>query len=112
MATAIQKVLEALRDQGGLEPRDIPNIVGVFPPIVVEWLSDKGTPDARTQIVMAELRYVIDRLAGFYRAYEIRRWLHAPQPMLDGLRAIDLITAGRTADVLNVIECLDSGAYT
>jgi hypothetical protein len=32
--------------------------------------------------------------------------------MLGGERAIDLINAGRTEEVLAVIETLDAGAYT
>jgi hypothetical protein len=38
--------------------------------------------------------------------------LHAAHPMLHGHRAIDLISAGRTEEVLAAIESLDAGAYT
>ncbi|MBV8473552.1 MAG: DUF2384 domain-containing protein, partial [Hyphomicrobiales bacterium] len=62
--------------------------------------------------VIAELRYVVDRLSDFYTPDETRLWLHAKHPMLDGERAIDLINEGRTQAVLAVIEALDSGAYT
>ena len=69
-------------------------------------------PDLHTQTIIAELRYVVDRLAEFYTPGETRLWLYARHPMLGGARAIDLINAGRTEEVLAVIEALDCGAYT
>ena len=112
MSTAVSRVLERLRDDGGLQGKDIANIVSVSPATVSRWSSGKATPDLRTQTVIAELRYVVDRLADFYTPDETRLWLHAIHPMLNHERAIDLINQGRTEDVLAVIEALDVGAYT
>jgi transcriptional regulator with XRE-family HTH domain len=112
MSTAVSRVLERLRDEGGLQGKDIANIVAVSPATVSRWSSGKSTPDLHTQTVIAELRYVVDRLAEFYTPDETRLWLHAVHPMLDNQRAIDLINAGQTERVLGVIEALDSGAYT
>jgi transcriptional regulator with XRE-family HTH domain len=112
MTKAIEMVLERLKEGGGLQGRDIANIVAVSPATVSRWSSGKATPDLRTQTVMAELRYVVDRLSEFYTPDETRLWLHAIHPMLGNERAIDLINHGRTQDVLAVIEALDSGAYT
>ena len=61
--------------------------------------------------MIAELRYVVDRLSDFYTPDETRLWLHARHPLLNGERAIDRINEGRTEEVLAVIERLDSGAY-
>lgn len=112
MSTAVSRVLERLRDGGGLQGKDIANIVSVSPATVSRWSSGKATPDLRTQTVIAELRYVVDRLADFYTPDETRLWLHARHPMLNNERAIDLINQGRTEEVLAVIEALDAGAYT
>ncbi|RAI44283.1 antitoxin Xre/MbcA/ParS toxin-binding domain-containing protein [Rhodoplanes roseus] len=111
MATAVSRILDRLREDGGLQGKDIANIVAVSPATVSRWASGKAMPDLRTQTVMAELRYVVDRLAEFYTPDETRLWLHAPHPMLGGERAIDRIHAGRTEDVLAVIEALDQGAF-
>ena len=111
MAAAVSRVLERLRDEGGLQGKDIANIVAVSPATVSRWSSGKATPDLRTQTVIAELRYVVDRLADFYAPDETRLWLHARHPMLNNERAIDLINQGRTEELLAVIEALDSGAY-
>lgn len=54
---------------------------------------------------------VADRLAAFYAPNEARVWLRAPHPMLGNERAIDRINAGRTEDVLAIIEALELGAY-
>ncbi len=82
------------------------------PATVSRWSSGKATPDLRTQTVIAELRYVVDRLSDFYTPAEARLWLHARHPMLNGERAIDLINEGRAEAVLAVIETLETAAYT
>jgi transcriptional regulator with XRE-family HTH domain len=112
MSTAVARILDRLRDDGGLQGKDIANIVAVSPATVSRWSNGKASPDLKTQTVIAELRYVVDRLADFYTPDETRLWLHAAHPMLKGERAIDLINTGRTEEVLGVIEALDSGAFT
>ena len=112
MANAVSRILDHLRDDGGLQGKDIANIVSVSPATVSRWSNGKATPDLRTQTVIAELRYVVDRLSEFYTPDETRLWLHTRHPMLNGERAIDLINQGRTEAVLAVIEALDAGAYT
>ena len=47
-----------------------------------------------------------------YTPDETRLWLHTSHPMLENKRAIDLINAGRTEEVLAVIEALDSAAWS
>lgn len=112
MATAVSRILDHLRTDGGLQGKDIANIVLVSPATVSRWSNGKATPDLRTQTVIAELRYVVDRLSDFYTPDETRLWLHTRHPMLNGERAIDLINQGQTEAVLAVIEALDAGAYT
>jgi transcriptional regulator with XRE-family HTH domain len=112
LPTAVSRILDRLRDDGGLQGKDIANIVAVSPATVSRWSSGKASPDLRTQTVIAELRYVVDRLNDFYTPDETRIWLHAAHPMLKGERAIDLINSGRTEEVLAVIESLDTGAFT
>lgn len=112
MSTAVTKILAVLRDDGGLQGKDIANIVAVSPATVSRWSSGQATPALRTQIAIAHLRYAVERLAEFHTADETRLWLHTAHPMLGGERAIDLIEAGRTEEVLAVIESLDTGAYT
>ena len=109
--TAIARILDALEQHGGLKSADIANIVNTSRPTVSRWKSGKASPPLATQTIIADLRYVVDRLSDFYTPEETRLWLHAKHPLLNNERAIDLILADRTQEVLAVIERLDSGAY-
>ncbi|WP_299442159.1 antitoxin Xre/MbcA/ParS toxin-binding domain-containing protein [uncultured Rhodospira sp.] len=111
MSTAVSRIIEDLRARGGLKGADIANIVNTSPPTVSRWSSGKASPPLRTQTVIADLRYVVERLSDFYTPDETRLWLHAAHPLLNNDRAIDLINTGRTEEVLAVIERLDAGAY-
>lgn len=111
MSSAVVRILEDLRLKGGLKSADIANILDVSPPTVSRWGHGKGSPPLRTQTVIADLRYVVDRLSDLYTAEEVRLWLHARHPLLNNERAIDLINDSRTEEVLAVIERLDAGAY-
>jgi transcriptional regulator with XRE-family HTH domain len=111
MSTAVSKVLDHLRDVAGLDGADVANIVSVSPVTVSRWSRGEATPDLKTQTIIAQLRYIGDRLAEFYTPDETHVWLHAKHPMLGNARAIDLIASNRTEEVLAVIEALDSGAY-
>lgn len=111
MSTAVARILGDLKERGGLRGVDIANIVDVSCPTVSRWTSGKGSPSIHTQTVIADLRYVVDRLSDFYTPDETRLWLHASHPLLNHERAIDLIRDGQSEEVLAVIERLESGAY-
>lgn len=110
-ATAVARILGDLRSRGGLRGADIANIVDVSPPTVSRWSHGKGAPSLHTQSVIADLRFVVERLSDFYTPDETRLWLHTAHPLLDRARPVDLIYAGRTEDVLAVIDRLEAGAY-
>lgn len=109
--TAVARLLNDLKKYGGLNGRDIANIVDVSTPTVSRWSTGAAAPPIRKQAVIAELRWVAERLSDFYTPEETRLWLHTGHPLLNGKRAIDLINEGRTPEVLEAIEQLDSGAY-
>lgn len=111
MTTAVARILVDLKQRGGLRGADVANVVNVSPPTVSRWSSGKGMPSLHVQTVMADLRYVVERLHDFYSPDEARLWLHASHPLLNQEKAIDLIAAGRTEEVLAVIDRLDAGAY-
>lgn len=111
MSTAVARIIDDLRTRGGLQGKDIANIVDVSTATVSRWSHGAGSPSLRTQTVIADLRYVVDRLSDFYTADETRLWLHARHPLLGGERAIDLINQDRTEEVLAVIDRLETGAY-
>lgn len=112
MASAVAQMIDSLRQRGGLKGMDVANIATVSPATVSRWTSGKAFPHPKTQLLISDLRYVVDRLAEFYSPEETRLWLYARHRLLNGERAIDLIHAGRADEVLGVIESLDAGTYT
>ena len=111
MDSAVARILDDLEQRGGLKGSDVANIVNASRPTVSRWKSGKASPPLATQTIIADLRYVVDRLSDFYTPAETRLWLHAKHPLLNNERAIDLIITDRTQEVLAVIERLDAGAY-
>ena len=112
MQNAMVTVLETLKLVGGLRGADVANIAAVSPATVSRWTSGKALPHPKTQLVISDLRYVIDRLADFYSPDETRIWLYARHRLLDGKRPIDLIQTGQAEEVLAVIESLDQSIYS
>ena len=112
MATAVAKIIDDLKERGGLKGVDVANVASVSPATVSRWSSGAAQPHPRTELIISDLRYVVDRLAEFYTADETRIWLYSKHRLLDGQRAIDLIHEGRTDEVLAVIESLSEGSYT
>ena len=109
--TAVSRLVSELKAIGGLKGRDLANMLGVSPPTVTRWSKGEADPTIDKQTAMAQLRWVAARLADFYEPDEVRLWLQSPHPQLGGSRPYDSIVDGRTVDVLEVIERLDSGVY-
>ena len=112
MSGAVARLVDDLRIRGGLKGSDLANITDVSPATVSRWASGKASPHPKTQLIISDLRYVVDRLAEFYTPDETRIWLYAKHPLMDGARAIDLIHEGQADRVLAVIESLADSAYT
>src|SRR5216110_1891611 len=107
MASAVARIIDDLRDRGGLKGIDVANIAEVSPATVSLWTSGKALPHPKTQLIISDLRYIVDRLSEFYMPEETRLWLYSKHRLLEGLRAIDLIHQGQADRVLAVIESLD-----
>lgn len=110
-STAVSRMVGELRELSGLKNIDLANIVGVSPPTVHRWSKGQGSPTIEKQQVIAELRWVAERLSDFYEPDEARLWLQTGHPQLEGEKPYDLINEGRTPEVLEVIDRLESGVY-
>ena len=111
MSAAFAQILEDLRSEGGLQGKDIANIADVSPATVSRWTRNSATPTLSMQIVLNDLRYVVNRLAEYYTSEEARLWLNSVHPLLNNERPIELIRSRRTEGVLAVIERLAAGVY-
>ncbi|MBD8737768.1 DUF2384 domain-containing protein [Sphingomonas sp. CFBP 13706] len=112
MASAVANLIDDLRQRGGLKGTDVANIASVSPATVSRWTSGTSFPHPKTQLLISDLRYIVDRLAEFYDPEETRVWLYSRHRLLNGERAIDLIHEARADEVLAVIESLNDGSYT
>lgn len=112
MASAVATIIDGLRQRGGLKGTDVANIAAVSPATVSRWTSGTSFPQPKTQLLISDLRYVVDRLAELYDPEETRLWLYARHRLLGGERAIDLIHDGRADEVLGVIESLNEGTFS
>ncbi len=108
---AVAKVIEDLRARGGLSGVDLANVTDVSKATVSRWSTGKAAPRPETQLVLSDLRYVVDCLSEFYAADETRVWLYSRNALLGGARAMDLIREGRAERVVGAIERLGSLAY-
>lgn len=111
MRNAVSKTIEDLRERGGIKGVDVANITKVSKATVTRWSAGTHSPQPRTQLVLSDLRYVVDKLSEFYAPDEIRVWLNSRNELLGGRRAIDLIHEEQTEVVLEAIERLGDTAY-
>jgi hypothetical protein len=112
MTSAVAVIIKDLKRRGGLKGADVANIAAVSPATVSRWSSGASFPHPKTQLLISDLRYVVDRLAEFYDPDEARVWLYSRHRLLGGERPIDLIHADRADEVLAVIEGLSETTYT
>jgi uncharacterized protein (DUF2384 family) len=107
-AGAVARDIDELNQVGGLTGTDIADVSKAT---VSRWRSGSVKPHPRTQLVLSDLYYVVDRLREYYSADEIRTWLYARHPQLQGHRAIDLINQNRSEEVLRILDRLDADVY-
>lgn len=110
-STAIARFIEEMESNGGLKGTDIANITDVSKATVSRWRNGNAKPQPDNELRIADLHYVVGRLSEFYETGDIRVWLYARHPQLEGERAIDLIHENRTGEVLQILARMDSGAY-
>ncbi len=108
---AVARYLGELQDNGGLKGTDIANITDVSKATVSRWKAGSMKPHPRNELILSDLYYIVGRLQEYYSPDEIRSWLYARHPQLEGQRAIDLIHQNKSIDVLRVLERLDAGVF-
>jgi transcriptional regulator with XRE-family HTH domain len=108
---AIPRYIDELEERGGLKGADIANITDVSRATVSRWRSGAIKPQPKNELILSDLHYIVGRLCEYYSGDEIRTWLYARHPQLEGQRAIDLIHQERAIDVLKVIDRLDGAVY-
>ena len=103
--------LERLQESGGLYGTDIANFTGVSKATVSRRGKGQISPHPKTQLILSDLAFVVLRLHAFYVQEEVRAWLCARHPQLDGKRAIELIHNQNTEEVIAILDRLDADVY-
>ena len=109
--SAVRKTIDDLKERGNLSGVDVANIAAVSKATASRWSAGSATPRPKIQLILSDLRYVVDRLAEFYTPDETRVWLYARNELLEGKTAMELIHEGQTDKVLQAIERLDAITY-
>ena len=111
MQSAVTRYIGELAKFGGLKGTDIANITDVSKATVSRWKAGDIKPQPKNELILSDLYYIVGRLNEYYSPQEVRAWLYARHPQLDGQRAMDLIHNDRTLEVLAVIDRLDNDVY-
>jgi uncharacterized protein (DUF2384 family) len=111
MTAAVARYIDELQDQGGLKGTDIANFTDVSSATVHRWKAGSHSPHPKAQLILAALHYIVSRLDAYYTPQEVRLWLYAPHPQLEGRRAIDSIVESRAEEVISILDRLDAEAY-
>jgi len=113
MATnAIARKLTAIREKSKLSSAEIATVTGAQPETVSKWNQSKAAPRPDAQRRLLDLEYIVDLLSDLYEEPdEIKLWLFARQKLLGGQIPLDLIRAGKTEDVIAVVDQLRDSVF-
>lgn len=103
-----EKVRAVSRDLGG--QAKLARLIGVSPSRVSRWLR-REEPDAANRRKVEGVEFVLSRLLGNWERDTALKWLEGVNGHLGNRRPIDLLTAGRVAEVVEAIEAEETGAY-
>jgi transcriptional regulator with XRE-family HTH domain len=110
-ASFIPGCIDSLVERGGLTLSDLASICNVREETVSRWKLGEADPLPKAQLVLSNLYDFVSRLRVFYAPAEIRMWLYARHPQLDGARAIDCVGQKKPEDVLRMLNRLEADAY-
>lgn len=108
MTTAFTTEAVHVRDLGQLETADIARATGADLTTVRAWLRGDRSPSGRYAERLAELSYIVERLARVIRTDYIRVWLLKPNAALAGDKPTEVICDGEYRRVSEVVAALES----
>jgi len=109
MPVAVREKLKAVQRDLGSQA-EVARVLGVSRSRVSRWLRDEE-PDAVNRRKLEGVEFVLGRLLDIYGAETAAKWLRGLNAHLGDRRPVDLLAAGRVADVLLAIEAEEAGAY-
>ena len=103
-----RKIRAVAADLGG--QAKLARLIGVSPSRVSRWLR-REEPDTANRRKVEGAEFVLSRLLGIWERRTALKWLEGVNAHLGNRRPVDLIAAGRIAEVIEAIEAEDTGAY-
>lgn len=110
-ANVIARKLGTLQEKGAMKAADVADALGIRRETVSRWKQGKAFPQPDAERAVLEMEYVVDLLADLYAPEEARMWLLSRQRLLDDARPVDLITKGRTDEVIQMIRQVLEGVH-
>lgn len=109
--TAIARRLTAIRDKSALDVIDIATATGAEPDAVSRWNQSEAMPRPGAQRRLLDLEYIVDMLSDIYDRDEVKLWLMSKQKLLGGQIPLDLIQAGKTDEVIAIVDQIRDGVF-
>ena len=110
-ANAIARKLESIQAKGAMRSADIANLLGARPETVSRWNQGKAFPRSGAEQQLLDLEYIVDQLSDFYEPQDARLWLFSRQKTLNGEAPASLIQAGRTDEVIEILNRLRDSVF-
>src|SRR5690242_12320834 len=111
MAATLAEKLHNIKQLGGINSRDVAELLDTTPETVSRWVNGRVDPQRERLQRLLQLEFFLTELSEFYDPEEARLWLLSPNRLLGGATPADRIKEGRTEDVFALLEQLRSGAY-
>jgi len=102
---------DSIRTNAGVRSREIAQLLDTTPQTVSRWQQGHVDPQPTKLQQLLALEWLADQLHEFYPPDEARLWLFSRHRLLGGDTPADRIQAGRSQDVLALIDQLRDGAF-
>ena len=110
MPVPVRDRVNALVEDAGTRA-SVARLLGVDRSRVTRWLSTDQEPDDDNRRAIDALEFVLSRLRSRYRPQTAFKWLEGVNPNLHGARPIDLLRAGRVAEVIAALEADENVSF-
>lgn len=111
MPGAVAARLDAIKTHAGVRSREIAQLLDTTPQTISRWQQGHVDPQPSKLQQLLALEWLTDQLGEFYPPEEARLWLFSPHRLLGGDIPADRIQAGKSQDVLALIDQLRDGAF-
>jgi len=108
MATAFGTEAAYVKELGHLETPDLARATGADLTTVRAWLRGDRSPSGRYAERLAELSFIVERLAQVVRPEYIRVWLLKPNVAMGEDKPVDLVAQGEYRSVSRGVSALES----